>query len=121
MAISGSDLGKIDFFVAVVLAVGVGNELGPIGFAVLTAQESADFVIRGKDGARRAQLGPHVGDHMPIHRRQAGQPRSVIFQHAADGPVDVVPPQHFQHDVLGAHPVGSAPTNLTPHTRGILT
>ena len=50
-----------------------------------------------------------------IADRQA-RPGSVVFQHAADRPVDVVPPQHFQHDVLGAHPIGERADQLdAPH------
>ena len=120
MAISGSTLREIDLLVAVVRAAAIGKQFDPIVFALLTLEEAADLVVRGKDGGRGAHLGPHVGDHVPIHRRQRRQPRPVILEHAADRAVDVVASKHFEHDILRAHPIGERPHQLDPPHAGHL-
>ena len=79
------------------------------------------MLVGGKDRRRRAELGAHVGDDVPVHRGQAVETGAVILDDPADASVHAVAAQHLEDDVLGADPVGQPPVSRTPEIRGIVT
>jgi hypothetical protein len=93
--------GQVDAVGDVVACAWFRPQLGVVLFAILIAQELEDRLVRREHGCGRAQFGAHVRDDMAVHRGQARQAVTVVFDDAVHPALDPVPPQHLEHDVLG--------------------
>ena len=97
---------EIDLVGVLVGGVGIGAQLAPLVLAALGGEEAAHLVVGREDARGGAELGAHVRDHVPVHRRQLLERRTVVLDDPAEPSVDVVAPQHLEDHVLGAHPFG---------------
>ena len=98
--------GEVDLVSVLVGRVRVGAHLPPVGLAPFGREEAAHLVVGGKDARGGAELGTHVRDHVPVHRRQLLEGRAVVLDDPAEAAVDVVASQHLEDHILGAHPFG---------------
>ena len=97
--------GEIDLVLLVVLRVAIGQDFRERVPTALRLEEASDGRVGGKDRGGGAQLRPHVGDDVTVHRGQALQPGAVVLDDPADAPVHVAAAKHLQDYVLRAHPV----------------
>ena len=110
--------GQVDLLGDVIPRVVVGKHLHEVGFALLGPQERPHLFVGGEHGAGSAELGPHVRDHMPVHRGQLRQPRTVILDDPVHAAVDAMAAEHLQDDVLGAYPGRQLPGQSYPPDLG---
>jgi hypothetical protein len=78
----------------------------PVTFPPDAGEIRARAIVGREHRRRRAHLRAHVGDDVTIHRRQCRDAGTIIFDDAAEPALDAVTAQHFEHDILGAHPIG---------------
>ncbi len=98
--------------------VGVGGQGREVVLAAFGAQEVADLGVGGENRGGRAELGAHVGNDMPVHRGEPGQPGSVVLDDAVDPASDPVLAQHFQDHVLRRDPWRQLPGQAHPPDLG---
>ena len=94
------------------------DQLHPIVFSLPRAQEAANLLVGGEDSRCRAQLGAHVGNHVPIHRAQSVEPRPIVFDDPAHSALNAVAAQHLEDHVFGAHPIWQPAGELHPPDLG---
>src|SRR5699024_9368672 len=94
-------LGQIDVLGDVIRGAFVGDQVGVLVAAPHGREIVAHRVIGGKDRGGGAQLCAHVGNDVPVHRRQVRQAGTVILDDPVDPTLDVVAAQHLQDHVLG--------------------
>ena len=92
----GLERRKVDLLVDVVGRVAIGHQLGPGVLSALGPQETAGGVVGREHRRGGTELGAHVGDH------------------PAPPTLHVMAPQHLEHHVLGAHPVGERASEPHP-------
>ena len=90
---------------------GVGVRLyGAVGsLAPLAHEEFPRPLVGGKEGGRRAELRPHIGDGGALGYGKRLHPRSVVFQNGTDPALYAEAPQDLQDDVLRADPGAELP------------
>ena len=99
------EFGKIDVVVLVIAAAQVRLQFAPVLLPSLRFQKCPRRFVGRKNGGGRAKLRAHIGDHMPVHRREVKQARAMVFDNLADAAGDAVTAQHFEDHVLGADPI----------------
>ena len=110
--------GEVDLLRDIVVGAWVGCQFRPVVFALLRTQKAANLGVGGKYGRRGAQFRAHVGDHMAVHGGKTFQARTVILDDAPYPAIDAMAAEHFENDILGAHPVGEPADKLDAPDEG---
>ena len=100
---------QVDLLVAVVGRAFVGGKRRPVALATFSTEEGEGRLVGREDARRGAELSAHVGDDVTVHRREAGEARTVIFDDPTKAAFNAVTTQHLEDDVLRADPVRERP------------